>query len=135
MNSNWPKVIDDFELFLAKAGLICQQREELPSFGDKVLQYANGSIAVRVCSDRYAWFVEIADIVGRPGQWYDTALLRDMLAGQGEDVLSLPVQIEFVETNWPAIVGSFNAMQREATHTRLVSLRNERVKRLFPDFF
>jgi hypothetical protein len=129
MNSTWPKEVVDFEDFLTRDGLSCQHREESPSFGDKLLQYANARIGVRVGSDRGVWFVDIADMSGRPEEWYDAAIRP------GEDVLPLPEKIELIEAHWPAIIERFSLPQQEDTHARLALLRQECAKRRYPGFF
>lgn len=133
MNATWPDAIQDFELFLAKAGLTPQERLEDPAAtGNRLVQYGGVDIAVRVVSDRYKWYVEVAEPVTQPADWYDAAILRDLLVGRGEDVLSLPEQIGFVQTNWAGIVGCFDPVHREDSHSRLVVLRRERVRRRIP---
>ncbi|HWE01863.1 MAG TPA: hypothetical protein VG326_05585 [Tepidisphaeraceae bacterium] len=135
MNSTWPKEVADFEAFLTNAGLVCQRREEQAAFGNKVLQYGNASIAVRLVSDRGVWYVEVADAAGRPTDWYDAAILRDLLNGRGDDVLPLRNQIETVEINWPQIVSGFDPAQSKNTHARLALLRRERAQRRFPGVY
>lgn len=135
MDTTWPKVVADFETFLQKVGMACRRHEDQAVFGNKILQCENANIEVRVVSDRDVWFVEVADIVTRPNEWYDAAILRDLLLGRGEDVLSLTDQVEIVETNWPAIVGHFSSAQREDTHARLALLRRERAERRFPGLY
>jgi hypothetical protein len=132
MEKTWPKTVVDFEDFLRGIGMACQLRAEQSVFGNKMLQYADAIVGVRIVSDRGVWFVEIADIASRPDEWYDAAILRDLLLGPGEDVLSLPTQIEFVEVKWQDIVSQFGAGLREETHARLAVLRKERAKRRFP---
>jgi hypothetical protein len=135
LESTWPRAVIDFEVFLGKAGLVCRHREERAAFNDKSVRCANADLGVRVLSERDVWFVEVADVATRPDEWYDAAILQDLLLGHGKGVLSLPEQIKFVETNWQAIVGSFGAATAADTHSRLALLRKERAKRLFPDLY
>ena len=114
---------------------MCQRREEQPVFNNKVLQYGNADIGVRVVSDKGIWYIEVADVAGHPNEWYDAAILRDLLLGSGEDVLPLADQVEFVETQWPAIINRFTPAQREDTHAQLSSLRKDRAKRRFPGLY
>jgi len=86
---SWPGAVIDFEDFLREKGLRCQSREEGPYFGDKVLEYRDATIRVRVVSDRSIWFVEVGDSDRASDEWYDTALIRDQLIGLGEDELTL----------------------------------------------
>jgi hypothetical protein len=132
MNSTWPKAVVDFEAFLRRAGLMCRCRKEFEAFDNKLAQYDNASIGVRVECDRSIWITAVADIAARPDEWYDAAILRDLLVGLGEDVLSFPDQIRIVRMNWPLIVSCFGHARREDTHVRLAILRRERLKRLFP---
>jgi hypothetical protein len=134
-NSSWPKAITDFEKFLQNTGLQCERREEDASFNDKLLQYSGSLVAVRVVSDRGIWFVEVAEAQAGPGQWYDVAILRDLLVGPGEDVLPLHEQVDFVENNWPIICSRFSPSEREYTSARLALLRQERARRRLPRFF
>jgi hypothetical protein len=100
-----------------------------------LLQYGNSRIAERIVSDRHKWYVEVAEPVTRPDEWYDAAIVRDLLVGSGEDVLSLTEQINFIQTNWAAIVDCFGPAHREDSHNRLALLRKERVRRRIPGLF
>jgi hypothetical protein len=132
MDSTWPNTVVDFERFLSGAGFVCQHRKELSTFSNKIIEYANSSVGVRVVSDRGIWFVEVADILNQPKEWYDAAILRDLVLGPGEDVLPLPEQIQIIKENLPTIVRLFDPSEREVTLTRLNLLRKERAKRRFP---
>ena len=135
MGLDWPAAIRDFEAFLQEAGLVCQRRgEDQAAFGNKLLQYGSPNIGVRIVSDRGTWSVEIAEVVTRPDEWYDAAILRDLLVGRGEDVLSLSDQIKIIETSWPVLIERFCPAHREDTHRQLALLRKERSKRRFPEF-
>jgi hypothetical protein len=132
---DWPKVVGDFEMFLAGAGLQYQDCKEETVFGNKVLLYGGQYVNVRIVSDRGVWYVEVADASHRSDEWYDAALLRDFLLGSGEDVLSLQTQVEIIEANWTAIVSLFSPSQEEQSHTLLALLREERAKRRFPGLY
>ena len=129
MNPNFPKAVLNFEYFLREVGLVCERREQLPTFGESVVQYGSARIRVRVASDRGVWYVEIADVAAEKMGWYDAALLRDLLVGPGEDVLPLVDQIKFLEKYWSSILECFREGHAEATHTALESLRNNRAIR------
>jgi hypothetical protein len=133
MDSNWPRVVDDFTKFLTDAGLQLRTRKEEAVFSNKILQYDGQRVNVRIVSDKGVWYVEVADASHQSNEWYDTAIVRDLILGPGEDVLSLQNQIEIIETNWPAITGLFSPSQEEHTHSRLAILREERSKRRFPN--
>jgi hypothetical protein len=133
MDLTWPKEVMGFEAFLVDAGLVCQQRTTETVFGNEIVQYGGPGIGVRVGSDRGVWFVEVADSDTRPGEWYDAALLRDFVLGNGEDVLTLAEQIGTIRDNWPVIVESFRPARRDDTHAQLSLLRKERAKRRFPN--
>ena len=135
MDSVWPTAVTDFEAFLKKEGLVCREREIAKSFDNKFVQYENANIGVRVVCDRSFWSVEIADIAGRPDEWYDTAIVRDLILGLGEDVLKLPEQIKIIEANWSTILDRFSAAKRADTYARLKHLENERMKRRLPGFW
>jgi hypothetical protein len=127
-DSSWPKAITDFEEFLKRAGLQCERREEEASFSNRLLQYSGALMAVRAVSDRGIWFIEVAGDNPRSGEWYDAAMLRDLLLGSGEDVLPLQEQVDFIEKNWPAIRSRFDPSEREHTSARLTLLRQERAR-------
>lgn len=135
MRSVLPESIVEFVSFLEGKGLVCQSRNgpDPVFFGNTLLQYGNDIVRIRLASDRSVWAVDIAD-AGQPDEWYDVAIIRDLLVGSGEDILPLPDQITFIRTNWQAILDCFNPVQCKETHARLSSLRMERAKRLFPTF-
>lgn len=135
MSAEWPDKFGRFEEFLSAQGLSCQRRETTPRYGEKLAQYGNGRIAVRILSERGVWWAEVADIAGRPDEWYDAAIVRDLIKGRGEDVLPITEQMRIIEDNWSAIADAFAPANREETHKRLDILRNERAKRRFPKAF
>src|SRR5882724_1761111 len=97
----WPEVVRDFEGFLTKEGLMFQQRlEDQAAYGNKLLQYGNADILVRIVSDLDIWYIEVAEANTQPNEWYDAAIVRDLLIGSGEDVLSFTEQMDFIRTNW-----------------------------------
>jgi hypothetical protein len=132
---SWPRKVTDFENFLKTRGLVCQRREEEPYFSNKVLQYGDATVRVRVVSDRGIWFVEVDSPDPVSNEWYDTALLRDLLIGLGKDELTLEEQVDFIQVNWLSIVNLFALAAREQTASRLASLRQERVRRRLPGLF
>jgi hypothetical protein len=126
----WPEPIPAFEEFLKSVGLTCLRRETDAATGSKLLQYASAIVGVRVAFDGCAWLVDVAAVPPQPGEWYDAALLRDLLVGgQSAHALPLGQQIEFVRVNWRAIAKAFDPNRRADTHMRLSFLRSERVKR------
>jgi hypothetical protein len=126
----WPASITAFEEFLKGAGLKCLRRETDLESGGKLLQYGSAIVGVRLIFDGRAWLVEMAGVGSRLDEWYDAAVLRDLLAGgQSADTLPLAQQIEFVGANWHAIVRAFDPIRRADAHMRLAFLRCERVKR------
>lgn len=131
----WPKTVIDFEEFLKSSGLQLEHREIKASFSNKFLQYGGPFVSVRVVSDRGIWFIEVAGANPQSGEWYDAAILRDLLLGPGEDVLPLQEQVDLIEKNWPAICSRFDPAERKYTSARLASLRQERAKRRLPGFF
>lgn len=128
--SAWPEPVAGFEEFLKDAGLTCLRRETASESGGKLLQYGSVIVGVRLVFDGCAWVVEVAGVPSQPGEWYDAAVLRDLLAGgQSADALPLAQQIQFVRANWRAIVRTFDPIRRADAHMRLAFLRWERVKR------
>jgi hypothetical protein len=134
LSSDWPKEIVDFEVFLEDAGLVCRRCVYPDAFGNKILDCRGSRIAARAVSDRGRWRVEVAD-AARPDEWYDAAILRDLLRGRGPDALSLADKLQIIEENWPAIVACFDRTRRGGTHARLAALRKERLKRILPGLF
>jgi hypothetical protein len=133
MNSTWPKDVVDFQYFLSSAGFVCELQEEWATFGNKTLKYSDAGVGVRIVSDRGLWFVEVADVVDQPNEWYDAGVLRDLLVGPGEDILPLFEQIQVIKENLPTIMNRFGPIESEDTRIRLNLLRKERAKRRFPD--
>ncbi len=133
MESNAPEKIARFETFLHSVGLVCQRREgpDPKFFGNQVIQYGDGSVGLRIVSDRSEWTVSVSDAAGRPDKWYDSDLLRDLLYGERDDALPLDDQISLFERNWTDIVGRFTADRRRETHAQLAALGTARSKRLF----
>jgi hypothetical protein len=64
--------------------------------------------AIRRFTDRGIWFIELAGVNPQSGEWYDAAILRDLLISQGEDVLPVQEQVEFIEKNWTAFCSLFD---------------------------
>src|SRR6266436_4042968 len=116
MVSDWPAAVSSFQDFLASAGLSLMHREEQPTLSNKLGQYGGACIGVRVVADMGVWYVEVADIGGRPNEWYDGALLRDLLIGRGPDVLPIEEQVQLIEQCWPRIATLFDETQRATTH-------------------
>jgi hypothetical protein len=128
MKSNWPQDVLDFEAFLLSEGLACRKREESENFGNKFVEYSNAEFGARVVCDRGQWYADVCDSKALPKQWYDAAIIRDLLLGPGEDVLPFSEQLQIIERNWDAIRNCFDL---EGTHAKLASLKQERVKRRF----
>ena len=128
-----PNEIGTFEAFLLNKGLVCERRvgPDRKVFGNRILQYGNGIIGVQLVLDRSIWLIDIADVASRPNEWYDFAIVLELLVHHGIDVMPLNTQIEMVQTNWQSIIDCFGPQHREKTHTQLDSLRKERAKRLF----
>ncbi len=127
-----PDAVMQFEEYLKSKGLRRQRREKRPSFGDTFIQYADNSVAVRIFSERGIWFVDISDVAGRPQEWYDAGIIRDLIVGHEKDGMPLADQIEVFTHNWDAILDRFAPPQREKTYSRLATLEQERAKRMFP---
>ena len=133
--TSWPLVVTGLEEFMKRIGLKCERREEEASFSNKLLRYTGEFMAVRVVSDRGIWFIEVANVNAGAGQWYDVAIIRDLLFGSGEDVLSLEKQVDFIECNWLAVSRCFSPPEWQHTSAQLTLLRNERTRRRLPGFF
>ncbi|HTV48620.1 MAG TPA: hypothetical protein VMG59_09275 [Phycisphaerae bacterium] len=135
MDADLLNILEGFESFLKRSGLVCQRREgpDPIFFGNRVIQYSGeGYIAIRITLDRSQWLVDIGDNSIHTIAWHDVAIIRDLLFGQGEDVLSFAKQVEFVELNWQMIVNCFIPAQMKETSEKLTLLKKERMKRLFP---
>ncbi len=118
--------------FARRIGLKPSRNEMSASFGDRLLEYASPTLAVRVVRDKGQWSIDVSDREGRPDESYDAALLRDLIEGRGEDVLAFPEQVAVVERGWKEIALRFGAARRDETHARLGVLRKERMQRMFP---
>ena len=132
MSELWPKEAAEFKSFLTNVGLDLQFEQESAAFGDRLIQYANERISVRMISDRGVWFIEVSDPSYETGDWYDVALFRDLLCGPGGEVLTLSEQAHFVRENWQSVLSSFESDNRNLTHARLGALRRERAERRIP---
>lgn len=133
MERGLPEAITKFESFLRNVGLMCQRREgpDPKFFGNQLIQYGDNSIGLRIVSDRSEWTISTSDAAGRPEEWYDADLVREMLAGRHDGALSLVDQVAFFEHNWPEIKIRFSADRRSETRSQLAALGTARSKRLF----
>ncbi len=86
----WPPETGRIDEFTSWAGLKPTRHLVSGSFGDRLQEYASPTLALRVVRDRGQWSVDVCDRDGRPDEWYDAALLRDLLDGGGSDVLAFP---------------------------------------------
>jgi hypothetical protein len=134
--ASFPEWVTDFEAFLKEAGLVCQDRGESPATRFKVVRWGNANLMVRVGffwqdyrDVELSWRVEIADPTTPPVQWYDAARIRELLVGPSDDHLLGPDAVEFVESNWPAIVRCFSLEEKENTHEQLWRLWEDRLRR------
>ena len=137
MQETLPEPIMDFELFLVSKGMDCQRREGPDSavFGNRLLQFGNERVGVRLVLDRSAWTVQVSDAIGHPQEWYDGALLCSFLLGTEKEAILVAEQVACLKANWSTILSCFDPTQREDTHSRLSLLRKERAKRLFPGLY
>lgn len=129
----WPPEAGRVDEFTSWAGLRPTRHLVSGSFGDRLQEYASPTLAVRVIRDRGQWSLDVSDREGRPDAWYDAALLRDLLGGGGNDVLTFPEQVAVVEQGWKEIAERFAADRREETHARLAALREQRARPLLLD--
>lgn len=120
----WADAVLDLESFLIEKGLACQSREAPEgSFGDRLMQYADASIGVRItCTQETGWRIAIADM-SRPADWYDVALIRCALEGTEDKKLIYAKRFLFVKECWTQIPDLFSDQCRESTHARLQQLR------------
>jgi hypothetical protein len=134
---NVPSAVVEFERFLDALGLVCEVHRgpDQVFFGNRIVQYGRDGVdvGVRIVSDRSIWSIDIAETATRPGDWYDVAIIRDLLLELGDDVMPLDDQIAFAEANWSAIIDCFDSKRRAETHVRLARLKKERAERLFPN--
>lgn len=128
----WPPETGRVDEFTSWAGLKPTRHQVSGSFGDRLQEYASPSLALRVVRDKGQWSVDVSDREGRPDEWYDAALLRDILEGGGSDVLTFEEQVAVVERGWKEIAVRFAPDRRDETHARLAALRQKRSERRFP---
>ncbi len=118
----------EFVAFLKRMGLRHRSQAREGLYKDDV--YAGPVVAVQIGDEMGERFVAVAD-AKKPKEWYDPALLRDLLVGPGNDYLSFNEQIAVVQDNWPAIVDAFGSWNsRRKTHRQLDRLRDTREERL-----
>jgi len=132
----WMSMVAKLGGFLKSIGLHLEHQEESAAFGNKLFLYRGESLKLRVLSDRSVWLVEVANVQAADSQWFDVAIIRELLFGaKGEDILSLEQQIDFIEGNWSAISICFGPSQWLQTSARLSFLCEERIKRRLPGLF
>ena len=135
MVTDLPKYDLDFDASLTKTGLTLERNEKAEANGCyRLIQYASSEIAVRLTLERTRWSVELADMAARPDCWYSVIFLRELLRERPSDDMPLADQLEFLKSNWAAIVGRFASPNRDQTHARLASLRMERARRVYPSW-
>ena len=129
----WPPEAGSVDEFTSWEGMPLSHHVESGAFGDRLMEYASPTLALRLVRDKGQWSVDVSDREGRPDEWYDAALLRNLLEGEGGDVLTFAEQVTVVESRWKEIAGAFGPERRGETHARLAALRKERLQRLVPD--
>lgn len=136
MTSEWPDHLDEFGEFLVEQGLSFERKGIVPQSGDKLWQYGNSQLGVRVVADKgLVWSVRVADIAGWPNQWYAACELREMLIDEHESCSEWPReagiagQIRFVEEKWASIADAFAPLKRRESHETLKQLAKRRSRR------
>jgi len=132
---NESEIIKDFAAFLASKGFAFVAESIGGGFGDRVIEWSDGRLTVRIVRDRGHWSVDIRDADDRSGECYEAALLRDLVVGGGLDVLSLSAQIDFLESNWDAIADAFSPNRIAETKRELRYLYEKWLRRRLPGLF
>lgn len=129
-----PEQIRQAITFLERHSLAREEGDRADGFGSRFITYRNG-VGVRIVSDRGDWYIEVSDSE-RPDEWYDMALLRDILEGGGDsDVLGVDEQVAILTNHWNVIQEIFAPTQAAANHTRLQCLQEQRAQRRFPEWY
>jgi hypothetical protein len=123
------------QLFFAK-GFKLENEEYLVSFGDSLLQFANGNLQVRVLSDRGIEYLEVSTL-DKPGSWYDLGLLKALMLDS--DLLlahpSIEADLIFLFDRLEEILRMFEPISLEHTKTMLDELKALRAHQMFPDWY
>lgn len=128
-----PEPVRQVVAYLEHLGLSEVRTDESNSFGSRATTY-RGRIGVRILSDRGQWFIEVSD-PQQPDDWYDMALLRELLLDHGPDVLDLSEQAAVLISRWDAIQHLFQSGSAAESHRVLQRAREERAKRRFSNWY
>ena len=104
MDLLWPDGLGAFEIFLKSRGLICQYRQIVMPCREKLMQYEDESIGIRMLSEKGKWFTEVADLGGKPGEWYDAKIIGNLIGdpnseGPVDKALPIDAQLTIIEDN------------------------------------
>jgi len=126
---SWCDAALKLETFLIAHGMAFQVRfAPEGSFGERLMQYADDVIGVRITCGRMDsgrhWDVAVAD-VARFDTWYGISLIRCLIERTGDRTMSLDRTFEFLPENWEPIRDLFSASRRDATHARLKELSEQ----------
>ncbi|MEA5115408.1 MAG: hypothetical protein VB050_15440 [Geobacteraceae bacterium] len=134
MANQLPPMISRFIDTLESSYTICDYMFDSGSFGNMVLLLRSEHVCFRLVSDRDQWSIEIADPL-KPDEWYDMALIISFMTESETDITSIDEQVVFALAELPRIEKLFEIQTRLHTHSNLVRLRKQRVRRRLPDFF
>lgn len=135
MVGDWPCFATKLEGFLTRVGLRCDcRKEDLICFGNKIADYSDAAIQVRLVSDRDQWFVEVGP---KGGELFDACLIRDVLRGGVNESFEIDPasQFDFVRASWAEIVTALDPVHRKASLASLKAAGDARARRLFPGLF
>jgi hypothetical protein len=121
--------------FLQERGLSRTHFQKETGFGNSVEIYEGHGVGIRILNDRGQWFIEVSDLRNSLTDWYDIALLRNLLGDAGSDVLSFADQMSVLKDRWYDILDAFSQQWNEDTRKQLEILREERASRRFPGWF
>jgi hypothetical protein len=133
VKSDKNKLIQEFGSFLEQNGFrlrLCEGPDRR-SFGNRLIEYRNGSMGARIEVDRQQYDIRLADFSTQPSDWYPIYLIRDMFFGRGDD-MTFRSQIEFAIANWEKIINRFDEVNRSNTSECLRKLRREQAKEMHP---
>ena len=137
MTAEWPESVLRLEQFLKSLPMECLEKTVDPQhFGNRVLEYSDSVLMIRVVLDRGSWSIEIGG-VGGPTQWHDIGLLRAMLSDEACALqeYSIEDQAFFLRQNWPLITPLFDMAHRDDTFAALAKLGERRSRKLFPRMY
>lgn len=125
-----PHETGQFAQFLIDRGFTFIAEAKTAAFGDSDSEFHGARCSFRIVSDRGQCFVDAAP-AGK-SEWFDVALLAQVLNGRGPDIMSFVEQAEFV---CGELSGIESLLSSADGLSRLLKARSDRVRRRMPGLF